>query len=85
MATIKDRCQFEEQLGPDPAHSVTCGARAVDCPNCGQPNVCMFHLEVASHGKQVCFACEAEYERLLAPARPRKAAFSERSKWRTAS
>lgn len=86
MATLKDRCQIEEQLWLAPDDGRVCGEPAVDCPNCGQPNTCRRHLERASDGHQVCFECEEEYENTLAAMQPKKTPQSDRhSKRRIAS
>jgi hypothetical protein len=86
MASLKDRCKVEEQLGPAPDDAIPCTAPAVDCPNCGQPNTCHRHLERASDGRQVCFECAGEYELLIAAVRAKKPPKSEeRSKRRIAS
>jgi hypothetical protein len=86
MASLKDRCQVEEQVGFVPDNGQPCGAPAVDCPNCGQPNTCRRHLERASDRNQVCFECAEEYELMLAAMRGKKAPKSEeRPKRRIAS
>ena len=85
MATLKDRCQVEEQFGFDPDTGLPCGAPAVDCPNCEQPNACEFHLQRASDGKQVCFDCEEEYELSLTAMRKKKVSESGPTKRRIAS
>jgi hypothetical protein len=77
MASLKDRCQMEEQVGFDPDNGQPCGAPAVDCPNCGQPNSCSRHLEQASDSKLVCFDCVEGYELMLAALRAKKAPKSE--------
>lgn len=66
MATLNGRCRFAEQVSPDPADYVECGASAVDCLDCGEPNKCQVRLEQASDGNRLCFECADEYAALLA-------------------